>query len=101
MQRMQNETNLESTISTNEPAGAAKERIRSQPHLAIHRIWSKYAGGRLFLRGQVPSFYHKQLAQEAIAEMENDAIPENRVGAIPYAADCVRCALQKEERNQT
>ena len=64
-------TNLESTINTNEPADAAKERIRSQPHLAFHRIWCEYAGGRLFLRGQVPSFYHKQLAQEAIAEMES------------------------------
>jgi len=71
MQLMQSETNLESTISTNEPADAAKERIRSQPHLAFHRIWCEYAGGRLFLRGQVPSFYHKQLAQEAIAEMES------------------------------
>jgi osmotically-inducible protein OsmY len=39
--------------------------------LAFHRIWCEYAGGRLFLRGQVPSFYHKQLAQEAIAEMES------------------------------
>ena len=63
MQLMQSTTNLESTINTNEPADAAKKRIRSQPHLAFHRIWCEYAGGRLFLRGQVPSFYHKQLAQ--------------------------------------
>ena len=69
MQLMQVEMSLESTLSTNEPADAAKERIRSQPHLAFHRIWCEYAGGRLFLRGQVPSFYYKQLAQEAIAGM--------------------------------
>ncbi len=69
MQVMQSETNLESSTSTNEPADAARERIRSHPHLAFHRIWCEYAGGRLFLRGQVPSFYHKQLAHEAIAEM--------------------------------
>ena len=68
MQLMQSETKLESSMSTHETADAAKERIRSQPHLAFHRIWCEYAGGRLFLRGQVPSFYHKQLAQEAIAE---------------------------------
>ena len=30
-----------------------------------------------------------------------EAIPKNRLDAIPYAADCVRCALQQEERNQT
>ena len=28
-------------------------------------------------------------------------IPKTRLDAIPYAADCVRCALQQEERNQT
>ena len=67
---MQSETNLENTISTNAPADEAKERIRSQPHLAFHRIWCEYDGGRLFLRGQVPNFYHKQLAQEAIVGMD-------------------------------
>jgi len=71
MQLMQSETNLESTISTNEPADAAKKRIDGHPHLAFHRIWCEYAGGRIFLRGQVPSFYHKQLAQEAIGEIES------------------------------
>ena len=71
MQLMQTETTLGSTISTIETADEARQRIRSQPHLAFHRIWCEYAGGRLFLRGQVPSFYHKQLAQEAIAEMES------------------------------
>ena len=67
---MQGETEVESSLGTSGTANEAKRRIRSQPHLAFHRIWCEYAGGRLFLRGQVPSFYHKQLAQEAIAEME-------------------------------
>lgn len=67
---MHSETKLESEICSNEPAEAAIRRIRSQPHLAFQRIWCEYSDGRLFLRGQVPSFYHKQLAQEAIAEME-------------------------------
>ena len=71
MQLMQSEAKLESAICLNEPADAARQRIRSQPHLAFHRIWCEYADGRLFLRGQVPSFYHKQLAQEAIAELES------------------------------
>src|SRR5271165_624044 len=30
-----------------------------------------------------------------------EAIPKNRLDAIPYAADCVRCALQQEECDQT
>ena len=71
MQLMQSETNLECTISTIETADAARQRIRSQPYLAFQRIWCEYAGGRLFLRGQVPRLDHKQLAHDAVAEMEH------------------------------
>ena len=54
----------------NNAADAAKYRILHQPHLAQQRIWCEFDRGRLFLRGQVPSFYFKQLAQEAVAGME-------------------------------
>jgi len=64
------EMNSESTTSTNGTADVAKQRIRRQPRLAFQRIWCEYDGDRLFLRGQVPSFYYKQLAQEAIAGMK-------------------------------
>jgi len=36
----------------------------------MQRIWCEYDRGELFLRGQVPSFYYKQLAQEAVAGLE-------------------------------
>jgi osmotically-inducible protein OsmY len=32
----------------------------------VQRIWCEIDDGRLFLRGQVPSFFYKQLAQEAV-----------------------------------
>jgi len=48
----------------------ARQRIFHQPHLNMQRIWCEFADGQLFLRGQVPSFYHKQLAQVAVADME-------------------------------
>ena len=48
----------------------AKQRIVHQPHLSVQRIWCDFDGGRLILRGQVPSFYCKQLAQEAVADLE-------------------------------
>ena len=51
-------------------ADAAKQRILCQPHLAMQRLWCQFDRGRLFLRGQVPSFYFKQLAQEAVVGME-------------------------------
>jgi osmotically-inducible protein OsmY len=51
-------------------AEAAKQRILHQPHLTSQRIWCEFDQGQLFLRGQVPSFYHKQLAQVAVAGMD-------------------------------
>lgn len=49
---------------------AAKGRLRNSPHLSMQRIWCEYERGELFLRGQVPSFYYKQLAQEAVAGLD-------------------------------
>ena len=51
-------------------AQAAKHRLVDQPHLTTQRLWCEFDGGRLFLRGQVPSFYLKQLAQEAVVGLE-------------------------------
>jgi osmotically-inducible protein OsmY len=48
----------------------AKGRLRNSPHLSMQRIWCEYDRGDLFLRGQVPSFYYKQLAQEAVAGLD-------------------------------
>jgi osmotically-inducible protein OsmY len=51
-------------------AETAKHRILHQPHLRMQRIWCEFDQRRLFLRGQVPSFYFKQLAQEAVVGMK-------------------------------
>jgi osmotically-inducible protein OsmY len=51
-------------------AEAAKHRMLDRPHLTRQRLWCEFDGGRLFLRGQVPSFYLKQLAQEAVVGLE-------------------------------
>ena len=51
-------------------AERAKHRILHRPHLKMQRIWCEFDQGRLYLRGQVPSFYLKQLAQEAVVGME-------------------------------
>jgi osmotically-inducible protein OsmY len=70
------------TASSNETADAAKQRISRQPHLAFQRIWCDYDGRRLLLKGQVPSFYHKQLAQEAIAGMAGVAQVVNEIEVV-------------------
>ena len=50
-----------------EIVAAAKHRLRKVPHLTVQRIWCELQEGHLILQGQVPTFYHKQLAQEAVA----------------------------------
>jgi osmotically-inducible protein OsmY len=48
----------------------ARRLLLDRPHLTVQRIWCEFDGSNLFLRGQVPSFYHKQLAQNAVARVE-------------------------------
>ena len=57
-------------IDNSQVIAAAKGRLLEQPHLSVQRIWCEYDGQQLFLRGQVPSFYHKQLAQVAVAGID-------------------------------
>ena len=57
-------------LDSKETAEAAKQRFLCHPHLTIQRLWCEFDQGRLFLRGQVPSFYLKQLAQDAVVGME-------------------------------
>jgi osmotically-inducible protein OsmY len=54
----------------NQITEVAKQRIFHQPHLSAQRIWCIFDGRKLFLHGQVPSFYFKQLAQEAVVDLE-------------------------------
>lgn len=49
---------------------AAKHRLSSNPYGAVRRVSCEYDGGVLFLRGRLPSFYCKQLAQEAVVGLE-------------------------------
>jgi osmotically-inducible protein OsmY len=49
---------------------AAKDRLQQSPHVALREVTCEFRQGLLVLRGRVPTFYHKQLAQETIAHME-------------------------------
>jgi osmotically-inducible protein OsmY len=55
-----------SADAAREVAATVKARILHHPHLKTQRIWCEFDGGKLFLRGQVPSYFFKQLAQEAV-----------------------------------
>jgi osmotically-inducible protein OsmY len=61
---------------------AAKERLRNRSHLTVQRIWCDFDDGRLFVRGQVPSFYYKQLAQEAVAGLNGVCQVVNEIEVV-------------------
>ena len=61
---------------------AARRRLLGQSHLAIQRIWCEFRDGSLFLRGHVPSFYHKQLAQTAVAGLKGVEQVVNEIDVV-------------------
>jgi len=48
-------------------AEAAKDRLQRSPYPTVRSVTCECDGGVLLLQGRLPSFYHKQLAQEAVA----------------------------------
>ncbi|NLX55840.1 MAG: BON domain-containing protein [Planctomycetaceae bacterium] len=47
----------------------ARRRLRKCAHSPVQRIACDYHEGILILRGRVSSFFHKQLAQEAVRNL--------------------------------
>lgn len=79
---------MEVHVSVNSSSGhrviieAAKGRLRNSPHLAMQRIWCDFDRGELLLRGQVPSFFYKQLAQEAVAGLDGVRLVVNDIEVV-------------------
>ena len=48
---------------------AGQECLRRSPYAAVRNVSCEDRHGVLFLRGQVSSYYHKQVAQEAVARL--------------------------------
>jgi len=53
-----------------ELAQVAQLRLQKTPYPTIQRLSCDCRGSTLVLRGRLPSFYHKQLAQEAVGRIE-------------------------------
>lgn len=51
-------------------AEAARERLRRSCYLQLRQVTCHFHEGVLVLRGQLPSYYLKQHAQEAVMELE-------------------------------
>ena len=81
---------------SDEVAGAANNRLRASPYRAVRSLACDCCEGILFLRGQLPTFYQKQLAQEAVMnvagvlQVMNEAVvddPPNGAGTRTRTAD--------------
>jgi osmotically-inducible protein OsmY len=60
----------------------AENRLRGNSYLALKNISCDYEGGVLTLRGCVPSYYLKQVAQETVAPLEGVARVENQIAVV-------------------
>jgi osmotically-inducible protein OsmY len=73
---------LQDETGAEQIAAMAKDRIRQDSHLSIQRIWCECDGRRLYLRGQVPSFYLKQLAQAAVSGLDGVSQVVNEIEVL-------------------
>ena len=65
---------------------AAKDRLRRTSYQALKALSCEYDRGVLFLRGQLPSFYQKQLAQEAVVGLAGVAQVVNETEVVGASA---------------
>jgi len=63
----------------------AERRLRSNPNLALRGISCDYLDGVLFLRGCLPTYYLKQLAQQVVVGLEGVERIDNQVEVVTPA----------------
>ena len=60
----------------------AESRLRSNSYLALKNISCAFDDGVLTLRGCLPSYYLKQIAQETLAPLEGLAQIDNQIDVV-------------------
>jgi hypothetical protein len=65
-----------------ELAQRARSRLQRIPYAAVRRLSCDCHGGVLVLRGILPSFYYKQLAQEAVGGIDGVTQIVNEVEVV-------------------
>ncbi len=63
----------------------AERRLRSHPYLALYSVSCDYLDGVLVLRGCLPTYYHKQVAQEVVAPLEAVEHIDNQIEGVTPA----------------
>jgi osmotically-inducible protein OsmY len=62
-----------------EIADIAQATLRQSPYCELHEVSCEFSGGVLTLRGRLPNYYLKQLAQVAVAEVPGVIEVHNQV----------------------
>ena len=73
-------------LSSHDVPSLAQQCLRQSPYMTVRNLSCAFEGGTLFLRGRLPSFYQKQLAQEAVAELEGVTQVVNQTEVMPSFA---------------
>ncbi len=60
-------------------AEAAQRRLQRSPYQSIRNVLCRCDGGNLLLYGTLPTYYHKQVAQEAVAHLDGVAYVVNEI----------------------
>jgi osmotically-inducible protein OsmY len=61
---------------------AARDRLRASPYTIVRSISCACDHGVLVLRGQVPSYYYKQLAQAAVVGVDGVSEVINEITVV-------------------
>jgi hypothetical protein len=84
-----NPSSAEPATPTRTPRPGLKEVaegiLRRNPYLALKNVTCDLLGGVLVLRGRLPSYYLKQIAQEAVVSLEGVERIDNRIQVVPLA----------------
>jgi hypothetical protein len=62
--------------------GLAERCLRSHPNLALKNLSCDYGDGVLVLRGCLPTYYLKQLAQEAVGHLKGIKRIDNHIEVV-------------------
>ena len=66
----------------------AERALHSGPYPALKKLSCDYRGGVLVLRGCLPSYYLKQVAQEVVAHLvQGVSRLDNQIQVVPPASD--------------
>jgi len=62
--------------------GKARECLKMAPYPRVRNVSCEYRDGALVLRGQLPTFFQKQLAQEAVSRLDGVTQVVNQIEVV-------------------